>query len=141
MFHSGLKAVPLASTFGSFRHTESEYGEGHGRGGFGGEKRGAVSEMIDDHAGSQPAERSADPLGGGDGAQSKIVAAGAAHDVGDHQRCQGAEDPGADAIEQLDADQPEAVVGEGVEHRADRQDGEPGEKLGLASPTVGRTSD
>jgi hypothetical protein len=43
----------------------------------------------------------------------------------------------ADAIEHLDADQPEAIVGKGVEHRPDGQDSEPGKKQGLAPPTVG----
>jgi hypothetical protein len=54
--------------FGSFRHPKGEDGQGHGRGGAGGEKCGAVSEMIDDHAGSQPARRGTDPLGRSDGA-------------------------------------------------------------------------
>jgi hypothetical protein len=34
-----------------------------------------------------------------------------AHNIGDHQGRERAENSGADTIEQLDADQPEAVVG------------------------------
>ena len=40
---------------GSFRHPKGEDGQGHGRSGAGGEKGGAVSEVIDDYAGSKPA--------------------------------------------------------------------------------------
>ena len=73
----------------------------------------------------------------GDGALGQVVAPGPAHDIGDHQGREGPEDPGANPVEQLDTDQLEAVIGEGVKHRPDRQDGEPGEKQGLPSPTVG----
>jgi len=76
--------------------------------------------MIDDLAGSQPAQRSADPLDRGDGALCQVVAPGASHNIGDHQGCEGAENPGADTIEYLDADQPEAIVGESVECRVPR---------------------
>ena len=69
----------------------------------------------------------------GDGALGQVVASGAAHDVRDHQGREGAEEPGADAVEQLHTDQPEAVIGERVKHRPDRQDGEPGQKQGFSS--------
>jgi hypothetical protein len=87
-----------------------------------------VSEVIDDHPKNQSAQRGADPLDRGNGALRQVVAPGAAHDIGDHQRRQGAENAGADAIEQLDTDQPEAVGGEGVKRRPDRQDGEAGQE-------------
>jgi hypothetical protein len=44
----------------------------------------------------------------GDGALGQVIASGAAHDIGDHQGRECAENPGADAVEQLDTDQPEA---------------------------------
>ena len=122
--------------FGGFGHPKGEDDQGHEGGGASGEKGRAVAEMIDDLAGGQPAQRGADPLHRGDGALGQVVAAGAAHDIGDHQGRERAENPGADAIEHLDADQPEAVVGKGVEHRADRQDGEPGEKQAASVPKL-----
>src|SRR5271170_3261874 len=127
--------------FDSFRHTKGEDDQRHGSSSAEGKKGRAVSEVIDDLAGSQSAQRGADPLGRGDGALGQVVASGTPHDIGDHQRREGAENSRADTIEHLDADQPEAVVGEGVEHRPDGQYGEPGEKQGLASPTVGGASD
>ena len=51
--HSRLQRYRLR--FGSFRHPKAEDGQGHDRGGAGGEKGGVVPEAIDDHAGSQPA--------------------------------------------------------------------------------------
>ena len=42
--------------FGSFRHPKSEDGQGHERGATGGKKSGAVSEVIDDLAGSKSAQ-------------------------------------------------------------------------------------
>ena len=44
----------------------------------------------------------------GDGALGQVIAPGAAHVISDHQGREGAENPGADAVEQLDTDQPEA---------------------------------
>ena len=55
--------------------------------------------MIDNLAGGKPTQRSAYPLHCGDRALGQIVAARAAHDIGDHQGRQRAENPGADAIE------------------------------------------
>ena len=66
--------------------------------------------MIDDLARGQPAHGGADALGRSDGPKRQVVASGASHNIGDHERRQGAEDPGADAVEHLDADQPDAVV-------------------------------
>ena len=64
----------------------------------------------------------------------------ASHDIGDHKRRESAENPGSHAVEHLDTDQPEAVIGEGIEHGPDRQDGEPGQEQRLASPSVGSAS-
>jgi hypothetical protein len=51
------------------------------------------------------------------------------------------ESTGPYAVEHLDADQPKAVVGRGIEDTcADREDREPGEKQGLAPPNVGFAS-
>ncbi len=52
-----------------------------------------------------------------------------------------AENPGADTVEHLDADQPEAIVGKGVEHRPDGQDRKPGEKEWLSPPNIGLVPD
>jgi hypothetical protein len=71
----------------------------------------------------------------------QVVAPGAAHDISDRQGRESAEDAGADAVEHLDADQPEAVIGESVEHCANGQDGEPGEKQRLASPRISNAPD
>jgi hypothetical protein len=54
--------------FGGFRHPKGEDDERRPRGSAQREKRCAVAEVIDDLAGSQPAQRGADPLGRGDGA-------------------------------------------------------------------------
>jgi hypothetical protein len=62
------------------------------------------------------------PLGRGDGALSQVVAPGASHDVGDHQRREGTENPRANAIENLDANQPETIVGEGIRRRPGKGD-------------------
>jgi len=61
--------------------------------------------MIDNLAGGKPTQRSTYPLHRGDRALRQIVATGAAHYIGDHQGRERAENSGADAIEQLDADQ------------------------------------
>ena len=55
-------------------------------------------------------------------------------------QCRAETHPGTDAIERLDADQPKTVVRERVEHRANGQDGESGQKQGPASPRVGSAS-
>jgi hypothetical protein len=93
--------------------------------------------MIDNLAGGKPAQRSAYPLHCSNRALGQIVATGAAHDVGDHQGRECAENPGANAIEQLDADQPEAVVGKGVERCTNGQDTKPGKKEWLSPPSIG----
>src|SRR5271168_4765306 len=102
-------------------------------------KAALYPEVIDDHAGSRPAPLGANPLDCGNSALGQVAAPGAAHDVSDQEGREGAEDAGPDALEHLDADQPEAVIGAGVEHRANGQYGEPGEKQRLASPCVSRT--
>jgi hypothetical protein len=97
--------------------------------------------MIDDQPGSEPARRGADPLRGGDRPLRHIVASGAAHQIGHDQRGDRAKDPGADAVEQLHPDQPDAAVREGIEHGAQRQDAEPDQQDRLAPPGVGGASD
>ena len=77
-----------AAAVGCFGHPECEDGKGHGGGQR--EKGCAVSKVIDDHAGRQPAERGVDPMGRGNGAQGQVVAP-VPHDIGDHQRGEGAE--------------------------------------------------
>ena len=57
----------------------------------------------------------------------------ASHDIGDHRGSEGTEYSRTDAIEDLNADQPEAVIGEGGENRTDREDREPDEKQRLQS--------
>ena len=106
-----------------------------------GKKSSSVFEMIADHAGSQPAQRGANSLDRGDGALGQIVSSGTAYDVRNHQQGEGAEYPGAHAVECLNADEAESVVGEGVEHRTDGQYGEPFQEQRLASPGVGSPSD
>jgi hypothetical protein len=51
-----------------------------------------------------------------------------------------AEEPGADAVEQLHTDQPKAVIGESVKHRPDWQDGEPGRCIAPQLPGQGNDS-
>ena len=97
--------------------------------------------MIDDYAGGQGADRRADPHRGRDGALREIETAGAAHDVGDDQRRQRPIDARANPVEQLDSDQPEGVVRQRIERRADRQHGEGDEKDRPASPIVGVSPD
>jgi hypothetical protein len=53
---------------GGFGHPKSEDDQCHEGGSAQCEKRRAISEMIDDHASSQPAQRGANPLDRGDGA-------------------------------------------------------------------------
>jgi hypothetical protein len=61
--------------FGSFRHPNGEDSQGHDCYGAGGEKGGAVSEVINDDARGQPAQRGADALGRGDGARPRMMSA------------------------------------------------------------------
>lgn len=69
-----------------------------------------ITEMIDDHAGSQPAQRSANPLHRGHRTLRQIEASRPAHKVCNEQRGDGAEYPSADAIEKLYSDQPRCAV-------------------------------
>jgi hypothetical protein len=86
----------------------------HQRGATKDEKGRTVSEMIDDLALSQSTERGANALHCCDRALGKIVAAGASHDIGDHQRRERTKDPSSYSIENLDPDQPEAVIGKSI---------------------------
>ena len=123
------------------RHEREEDEESHGRGGAEGEERGGIAEMVDDVAGGQAADRRADPLSGRDRALREIETAGAAHDVGDDQRRKRLIDARPHAVEQLDANEPEGVVRQNIERRADRQDGEGDEKDRPSSPGVGVAAD
>jgi hypothetical protein len=67
-----------------FWHPNGEDDYRNEGGGAEGKKGGTVSEVIDDHAGSQPAQRGADPLDRGDCALSQVVAPSVTHDIGDH---------------------------------------------------------
>jgi len=87
--------------------------------------------MIHDQPGDQAARRRADALHGGDRARAQVVPPGAPHEIRHHQRRQRTEDACADAVEQLDSDQPRAVVGQRVEHSPDRQDAKPTRRRGL----------
>ena len=60
--------------FGRFRHAKGEADQGYERGASGSKKSGAVSEVIDHHAGSQAAQRGANALDRGDGALGQVVA-------------------------------------------------------------------
>ncbi len=101
------------------------------------EERGAIAEIVDDEAGGETAERRADALHGRNRTQRQIVPARAAHEVRDHERRQGTEDPGAYAIQELDGNQPHAVVGQSVEDSAYRQDREADEEDLPAPPSIG----
>ena len=105
------------------------------------EERRRIAEAIRHGPGRQRADRSPDPLRGGDGALREIVAAGPAHDVGDQERRQRLIDARADAVEKLHAEKPEGVVGKGVERRADRQHGEGDEEDRPPPDPVGVAAD
>ena len=62
---------------------------------------------------------------------------GAARQVGDDHRHQRAEQPGADAVQRLHRDQPPGIVGQGIEHAAQRQHREAGQEQRLAAPGIG----
>jgi hypothetical protein len=67
------------------------------------------------------------------------IPAGAARQIGDDQRADDAEDPGADAVFELDADQGIRAGRHRVADPADQQDGEPGEEdrpTGRSGPRV-----
>lgn len=76
---------------------------------------------------------------GRDGAERQIVSARAMHQIGDHERRQHAEYSGADAVEQLHGDQPDAVLGQGVEEGPQRQNGKPDRQDRLATPLLGQS--
>jgi hypothetical protein len=97
--------------------------------------------MIDQLAGEQGAYRCADSHRGRDSALGQIESAAAAHDVGDDQRRQRPVDSRPDSVEQLDADEPERIVRQRIEGRANRQDGEGDEKDRPAPPCVGVAAD
>ena len=112
------------------RHEGKEDNERDGGRGAESEKRDAVAEMIDDQAGGQGADRRADTLSGRNGALREIVSASAVHDIRDDQGCERLIYARADAVEELDRNQPEGVVRERIERRADRQGREGDEKIG-----------
>lgn len=70
-----------------------------------------------------------------------IEPAGPAHQIGDDDRKDGAENPGADPVERLHRDQPERVVGKRVEAAAQRQNEKGGKEQRLPPPAVGARSD
>jgi hypothetical protein len=92
-----------------FWHPNGEDDYGNEGGGAKGKKGGAVSEVIDYHSGGQSTQRGTDPLDRRDRALSQVVTPGASHDISDHQGREGAENPGTDTIEHLDADQPRRI--------------------------------
>ena len=92
--------------------------------------------MIDHLAGEQRTERSADSHRRRDRALRQIVPAAAAHDVGYDQRRQRPIDARTYPVEQLNADQPEGVVRQNIERRADRQHGEGDEENRPSSPGI-----
>lgn len=60
------------------------------------------------------------PLRGRDRTERESVAAGAAREIGDDERGQHAQHPGADAVQQRDEQKPEGIVEHGIERRAHR---------------------
>src|SRR5438552_3739063 len=66
-----------------------------------------ITEMVDDHAADQTAQRSPDALPGCNGSLSHIIAAGATHQIGQHERSEGAENACTDAVHELHRDKPE----------------------------------
>src|SRR5690349_12261708 len=89
------------------RHEAEKDQKGYGGGAAEGEKRDAIAKMIDDDADGQCADRGADSLGGRNRALGQIVAAGAAHDVGDDEWRERLVDTRSDPVQQLDSDEPE----------------------------------
>ncbi len=117
-----------------FRHETEKDEKSYGRSGAESKKGDAIAEMIDDDASSQGADRRANSLRGRNRALREIVAAGAMHDVGDDQRCERLIDARPDPVEQLYGNQPEGVIRQGIERRADRQGRERNEKNRPAAP-------
>ncbi len=93
--------------------------------------------MIDDHPGDQTTERGADALHGRDDALGKIISAGPAHDIGDDERCDCAEDTGLDTVQELQRDQPRGAIRKRVEHCSNGQYGKAHYQNGLSTGSVG----
>ncbi len=97
--------------------------------------------MIDEQAGEQAAAGRADALQRGNRALRGVETAGAAHEIGDDEGREGAEDARTHAVEQLDRDQPPALIGNRVERRAQRQHGIADQQDRLAPDTIGVAAD
>ena len=83
-----------------------------------------AAEMIGHVAGQRGAERRADPGRVPMMPCAKIEAAGAARDIGDHQRHHDAEHRGGDAVEHLNGDDQVRIGDRSKQQAADRQRGE-----------------
>src|ERR1700722_3160501 len=100
------------------------------------QERRAISGVNDNEAGNAGRERSPDALSGDHRALRHVEATGAAHQIGDDDRKNRAVDAGADAVEQLHADQPKGVFGKRIETAANGQNRKRDQKERLASPGV-----
>src|SRR5580698_10178539 len=103
--------------------------------GYAGERqeRRAISGMNDDESGNAGRERSPDALRRDHRASRHVEAAGAAHQIGNDDWKNRAVDTGADAVEQLHADQPKGVFGKRIETAANGQNRKRDQKERLAS--------
>lgn len=104
-----------------FRYEEPEQGEGYGRDAAEREKRNPEAEIIDYFSAEEIAEGCADADRCGECALCEVEATAAAGEIGDHENRNYNEDRVGDAVEQLDGDEADHVVGEGVENGTNGQ--------------------
>ncbi len=91
------------------------------------------------HDSDKPTQRSAYTLRCGDRALGQLT--GVAHDIGDHQGRERAENPGADASSHWTPINQKLLSEMVYEHRTDRQDSKPGKIKRLSPSSVGLVPD
>src|SRR5260370_39972821 len=101
MFEGNAGTVSSSDPRCRFRHQDGEDSEGDCRDPGRLQKCGGVAEMVYDQTCNQSTRGGAETLERCYATLSDIVAASAVHQIRQQKRCDRAEDPGSDAVEQL----------------------------------------